>query len=135
PSDRPRTIMFSMHAPAARSLSTYRVSETLPLRFASMRRSSTSPAHANRHGCELSAEGAAIPASRMSVLVCRFTARTRSCIAISDQHACLRTIRELDNVRQSSRRHRKCRKTLQFSGIYGHLDLSNPDPLVTLESC
>ena len=70
--------MFSRHAPADRSLRTYRVSDTRPLRSASIRRSRSSSHHANRHGCELSAEGAAMPARRMAAFVCRFTACARS---------------------------------------------------------
>jgi hypothetical protein len=69
--------MFSRHAPAARSLRTYRVSDAQPLRPASIRRSRSSPLHANRHGCELSAEGAAMPAHRMPAFVCRSTVHVR----------------------------------------------------------
>lgn len=69
--------MFSRHAPAARSLRTYRVSDPWPLRLASMRRSRSSPCHAKHHGCELSAEGAAMPARRMPSFVCRSTVRIR----------------------------------------------------------
>lgn len=55
-----------------------------------MRRSRSSPLHANRQGCELSAEGAAIPARKMPVFVSRSMACARPCATVptirADRH-------------------------------------------------